>query len=191
MKRNSVLLVAAGALILSGVWLWFSRGDDAGFTPVESGSLGIDVGQVEKIQFEKRGFGGNENAYTLNTIIKVVLPDRVVWRIPELGNADVNPERITRFLELMSTLRGEYVGEVTEQEKTAGLGRNGAFRVSFFDRKWTPLLALLIGDEMEDGNIFYRIDSSNQVYRTPTNILSAIGINNPKADKPEYTYWSD
>lgn len=144
--------------------------------------ISIDISRVEKIQLGRVGPAETPEAHILVTIVKAKGEDPNEWRIPDLSNAQADPEKVNQFLnEIANLSRG---GKLQGENKIV-------FRISLFDAQWEPLAMLLVGSKRdEEDRLYVYREGSNKVYLANPHLLQAMGIlGDPAAEQPRSDYW--
>lgn len=144
--------------------------------------ISVDISRVEKIQLGRAGPAETPEAHTLITIVKAKGEGRNDWRIPDLSNAQADPEKVNQFLNEIATL--------SRGRKWQGVNKI-VFRISLFDAQWSPLAMLLVGSARDgQGRLYVIAEDSKGVYLADPRLLQAMGIlGDPTAEQPRSDYW--
>lgn len=115
------------------------------------------------------------------------------WRTPSLWNAKADTEKVERFLNSLSRLKGEVRSDAEDVLSDFGITDEQALHVTVFQDA-RPLLHLLLGTAQAGWQqLFVRQANSSTVFLTQSNLLSEMGIWGPVSDatKPTAEVWAD
>ncbi len=147
-----------------------------------------------------------EIAFSPDTVTRLVLSkgpgegERVelqrtnsAWRIPSLWNAKADAEKVERFLDSVSALKGEVRSAADDVLSDFGITDEQAFHVTAFQDA-RPVLHLLLGTAQAGWQqLFVRQANSSTVFLAQSNLLSEMGIYGQASDttKPSADVWAD
>lgn len=114
------------------------------------------------------------------------------WRIPSLWNAKADGEKVERFLDSLSRLKGEVRSSADDVLSDFGITDEQALHVTVFQEA-RPVLHLLLGTAPAGWQqLFVRQANSSTVFLAQSDLLSEMGIwQMSDATKPSADAWAD